>query len=207
MRICRLAQPIIPLFPRLDPFMSLRRLIPCLLLFAFPQALLYGQCADIYDVWNGVGIFTITTSVDSACTWERSYNAYVTGDALLFTAVLGDTYTFSWDGGLEATFGVSNGTEVTGLSPLTTVITGFSEELPFQVYVQVDPTARNLKVEQGSVVTPFQVTDIGAELAKCQRYYFESRAGQNALLESLDARRCGVAVSTSTETIDALYLR
>lgn len=59
-----------------------------------------GQCADIYDVWNGSGIYTVTSRIDSSCTWQKTFDAYVTGDALRFTAVGSNTYTFSVCGGV-----------------------------------------------------------------------------------------------------------
>ena len=55
----------------------------------------HAQCSDIYDVWNGVNVPDIISRVDSACTWERTFSQYETGDALEITAVAGDTYTFS----------------------------------------------------------------------------------------------------------------
>lgn len=61
----------------------------------------FGQCTDIYDVWNGSGVFTITTRIDSSCTWEKTFEAYQTGDALRFTAVASNTYTFSVCGGVD----------------------------------------------------------------------------------------------------------
>ncbi len=60
---------------------------------------LHAQCADIYSVWNGVGVYTITARVDSSCTWEKSMESYVTGDALSFAALTGNTYRFSVCGG------------------------------------------------------------------------------------------------------------
>ena len=68
-----------------------------LLLFItfFDLSSVNGKCTDIYSVWNGVGVYTITTRIDSSCTWEKTFNAYVTGDALRFRATTGNTYTFS----------------------------------------------------------------------------------------------------------------
>jgi len=71
----------------------------CLLTASASAAL--SQCADIYDVWNGSGVFTITSRIDSSCTWRKTFNAYVTGDALRFTAVASNTYTFSVCGGVS----------------------------------------------------------------------------------------------------------
>ncbi len=59
-----------------------------------------GQCADIYSVWNGSGLYTITSRIDSSCTWQKTFDAYTTGDALRFTAVASNTYTFSVCGGV-----------------------------------------------------------------------------------------------------------
>lgn len=69
-------------------------LLGLLVLLAWSNGL-RGQCTDIYDVWNGVNVPNISSRVDSACAWDRTYSQFLTGDALQVYAYAGDTYTFS----------------------------------------------------------------------------------------------------------------
>ena len=77
-------------------------------------------------------------------------------------------YVLSWDGGGSGSF-----TDLAGAlhgllpSPITgNMSTG--NQIPV---ISVPLASTNIKLEVGSVPTPFQVTDYGAELVKCMRYY------------------------------------
>jgi len=85
--------------------------------------------------------------------------------------VNGAVYTLSWEGGGTGEAVVSDSQD-SGPSPLVTTPVSYGNIFArYDITVPIDAT--NIKLEIGSVQTPFQVTDIGLELAKCQRYYFE----------------------------------
>jgi hypothetical protein len=70
------------------------------------------------------------------------------------------TYTLSWTGGGNGTFG---GT--TAASPITATVTAGNTS------VVVPSDATLVQLERGTSVTPFEHRPIGTELALCQRYY------------------------------------
>ena len=82
-------------------------------------------------------------------------------------------YTLSWDGGGTAIFNGVDGVEHTGIVSGDTVNVGLGG---IDAAVRVPITSTNIKLELGSVATPFEPRNTQQEIAMCQRYYWESGA-------------------------------
>ena len=79
------------------------------------------------------------------------------------------TYVLSWEGTAQGKIGAGS----YGASGITGSITGGTNTtIEFNT-----GTVANVQLELGSVVTPFELRPIGAELALCQRYYETNMTG------------------------------
>ncbi len=130
------------------------------------------------------GVRTVT--IPSGATMETELEA---------TNLPAGEYTLSWPGTSQAALYNSNDTEPSlADSPVTVTLDGTND-----VTAVFGPgTVEQVKLERGTVATPFQTTDHGEELAKCQRYYFRaSGTGASQLASGTADGTTSARVATS----------
>jgi len=111
--------------------------------------------------------------------WFRSSAGQISQRVEAQNLVAGETYTLSWEGGTDAyCYDAANNLLQAGQSPLTfTMIDTGSVPNAAGFYVDISRTVpltpSNVKLERGSIATPFEPRSIQQELALCQRTAIE----------------------------------
>jgi len=110
------------------------------------------------------GFVTISGAVDSGSGFQQRVEKF--GYA--------GTMTLSWEGTALAKYYDANGGSYSTpqASPIVVNVTetgNVTEAL--DLFTWENGTLKNVKLETGSVVTPFEIPDVGTELAKCERYF------------------------------------
>lgn len=113
--------------------------------------------------------------------WQRDFSPLVGKAQRVEISNLQEhtTYVLSWEGGKECSIVDTDGNTYLPYSEspavfTTATLTGARNYVSIRLE---EANATNIKLELGSQPTPFQVTDYGAELAKCQRYYIKLPIG------------------------------
>ena len=91
---------------------------------------------------------------------------------------VGTQVTLSWEGTATATDYNSSGESWSNFraSPFTfTTTQGIAVSDSIALLGFTSGTLKNVKLEVGSIVTPFEYPDFGTELSKCQRYYWKGQ--------------------------------
>lgn len=110
--------------------------------------------------------------------------------------------TLSWEGTAQVQYFRANSNSWTTLadSPVTLTLAS-SDAGGTKEYIQFgNGTLRNVKLETGSIVTPFEYPEIVTELIKCQRYFWN----QDSNTSSTAYSRFGVGSYQSAATFDAI---
>ena len=133
---------------------------------------------DRWKAYDGIDTTAVTQAADGTITVNSSaeggYMWYLLEDFGLDTGKM----ILSWEGTGEASVHRANGdTTVFHTSPvifnLKTGVGGTWGEKDSIILRGNGGTYKNIKLERGSMVTPFEYPDMGTELAKCQRYYYK----------------------------------
>ena len=139
---------------------------------------LIGSTAYFLDRWfNPYGSASLITWADSGgvrtlTLGDGSGHRYA--DQIVEASTLpAGTYTASWEGTAELYVYALN--PVYADSPVTFTSDG-TADVKFQFRGDGE-TLRNVKLERGSIPTPFAASPIGEELALCQRYYIRFNSG------------------------------
>jgi len=154
-----------------------------------------------FDRWRSGGN-TLTVSLPDASGFITLGGTDTVGQYIEKFGVEG-IVTISWDG--TATGGIGgDGTGTVNTSPYVIDTTGLwtrgADSDALQVIFK-EGTLKNVKLELGSTVTPFEYPDIGSELLKCQRYYWQgSGTGGLGYRASTGALSSMLAVTCSYPT-------